>query len=403
MATPTLLQESVVQHDFYVPQCEIRIEGTGLPHDVLRDVSQVTYQDGLKEIDGFSITVNNWDAATRAFKYVGSETKATLKTDPRFRLFDPCNKRVQVYFGYLGALELMVEGTFTTLEPNFPSGGKPTLEVRGLNVLHKLRRKQYSDHWQGKKDSQIAQIIGRKVDKEVGKQFPLPVVVNDEALKAEDPLPYVAQTNQYDIDFLLLRARRLGYVVTVKPPKERSSKPDEKKTHLYFGPSGDPQEPVCELKWGASLLSFKPTLTTANQIKSVTVTGWDRDKQKRYTGQASVNSKKVLLKPALRDLLNVCDPRDEIVVNKPVRGKKEADNLALAILMDRSKEMVKASVTCIGLPKLRTGCKVKIEGVGERLRGTYFVTDTTHTYGDSGYTTSFNARLEPSGSLEGLE
>src|SRR6266849_2195803 len=174
MATPTLLEESLAQHGFYVPQCEVRIAGAGLPRDVLRDVSQVSYHDNLKEIDGFSITVNNWDAGTRQFKYIGAETQADLKgsnlESQRFRLFDPCNKEVELHFGYLGDLRLMVKGTFTTMEPNFPSGGKPTLEVRGLNALHKLRRKQYSDHWafaSGKRDSEVAREIGQKTDKDL--------------------------------------------------------------------------------------------------------------------------------------------------------------------------------------------------------------------------------------------
>ena len=69
----------------------------------------------------------------------------------------------------------------------------------------------------------------------------------------------------------------------------------------------------------------------------------------------------------------------------------------MAILRDRHKEMVKASVTCVGLPDLRAGQRVQIEGLGVRFSGTYFVTETTHTIGDSGYTTKFNARREDKG------
>ena len=38
--------------------------------------------------------------------------------------------------GYLGDLRVMLKGTFTTMEPNFPQSGAPTLAVRGLNALH---------------------------------------------------------------------------------------------------------------------------------------------------------------------------------------------------------------------------------------------------------------------------
>ena len=37
---------------------------------------------------------------------------------------------------------------------------------------------------------------------------------------------------------------------------------------------------------------------------------------------------------------------------------------------------------------------IDIGGVGERFSGRYFVTDTTHAVGDSGYTTQFGCRRE---------
>jgi len=406
MAIPTLADESRAQHGFYVPQFEIRIEGVGLPRDVLRDVSQVTYHDSLKEIDGFEITVNNWDSRTRQFKYVGFETAADLTGSDdraqRARLFDPCNKVVELRGGYLGDLRPLVRGTFTSLEPSFPSGGSPTLAVRGLNALHKLRRKQISQQppWENLRDSEIAKKIG-----EDRQRFPIPVVISEEALAKETSLPYIAQTQQYDIDFLFLRAKRLGYVVTIREGNENAKEKDRQKTHLYFGPSDGRRpgatDPLYKLRWGASLVEFKPTLTTANQVKSVIVKGWDRDKKEEITGSASLEA--VAINEDLHHLLNECDPREEIVVEKPVRSADDAKRVAIAILKDRHKEMVKASATCVGLPSLMAGTKVEIEGVGARFSGVYFVTGTTHAFGDSGYTTRFEARREATGSLEGLQ
>src|SRR6476469_9716492 len=156
MSTQTLASESVRQHGFYVPQFELRIEGVGLPRNVLRDVVQVTYRDNIKEIDSLELTVNNWDAGARRFKYIGDETAADLRgstrDSERYRLFDPCNKQVELWMGYAGDLRLMLKGTFTTLEPTFTSGGAPTLVVRGLNALHQLRRKQHSHTWDNKGD-----------------------------------------------------------------------------------------------------------------------------------------------------------------------------------------------------------------------------------------------------------
>ena len=48
----------------------------------------------------------------------------------------------------------------------------------------------------------------------------------------------------------------------------------------------------------------------------------------------------------------------------------------------------------MGLPDLRAGRTVQIGGLGNRFNGIYFITDTTHTIGNDGYRTTFNARRE---------
>ncbi len=408
MEVVPLVEESTRKEmgHFYVPRFEVKIEGVGLPRDVLRDVIQVTYKDNIKEIDSFELTVNNWDAGVRTFKYIGSETETGLKASSpesaRYRLFEPCGKEVEVWMGYLDSLKLMLKGHVTTMEPNFPSGGAPTLNVRGLNVLHKLRLRQYTCSWENERPSAIAENIATLLDsKSKKKRFPLPIIVSGEATAKEEKIHYVSQQNQYDIEFLLNLARRYGYVVFVREGNPKAKRPEEQQKHLYFGPSNDHvsglRKVVYELKWGISLVDFKPTLTTANQIKSVTVNGWDRKTKKAIKGVVALDDKDIRkVNPDLQDFL--CEAREEHVVDEPVFTEGEAKARARALLSDRLKEIVKASGTCVGLPELRAGQYVTIQGVGSRLSGTYFVTDSTHTISDSGYVTKFNARREERGS-----
>lgn len=404
MDVTTVLKESQEQGHFYVPRFEIKIAGVSLPANVLRDVLQVTYKHNIKELDSFEITVSNWDADKRMFKYVGAETKESLEKNPLHRLFDPCRHKsgVEVWMGYGAPLRLMLTGNFTTIEPNFPSSGGPTLTVRGLNVLHELRRKQYTCAWPDMTESEIAKNLETLTDRDSGgkKRFPLPVEIDANVLGSEDKIPYVAESNQYDIDFLLSRARRIGYVVFIKEEVKKGDVVVQPR-RLYFGPS-DANHPglrdvTFKLEWGVSLIDFKPTLTTANQIKSVTVNGWNRAKKQPIIGRASLDDPKFRLNRDLHSLLNNCDAREERVVDEPVFTQKQADERARAILLERSKEFVKASGTCIGLPDLRAGQRVCIAGLGERFSGLYFVIDTTHTMNDSGYITRFNARREDTG------
>lgn len=410
----TLAQESQQQNGFYVPQFQLQIDGVSVPHNVVRDITQITYKDNIKEIDSFELTVNNWDAITKRPKYIGFEPDpGSLRAgsdEELARLFEPCGKQVSLRMGYVGDMRLMLLGTFTTLEPNFPASGAPTLNVRGLNVLHQLRRKQYSTTWNSKRDSEIAQNLGTLRDNTLPtpdkRRIPLPVVIDSNAMHGEEPLPVVHEDNQYDIDFLLTRARRLGYVVYIREGDPRARNARERERHLYFGPS-DGRGPgvrdvMYRLKWGMSLIDFKPTLTTANQIKSVTVNGWDRTRQRAISVKVSLGERGATVNRDLHNLISACDAREEIVVDRPVHTEREAREAARAILGDQLKEIVKASATCIGLPDLRAGRRVIIEGLGPRFSGTYFITESTHTINDSGYITKFNARREQDGVLAGL-
>jgi uncharacterized protein len=399
VAVVTLREESARQRGFYVPRFEIKIAGANLPLDVLRDVMQVTYKDSVKELDSFEITVNNWDADKKQFKYVGAETQDSLKKNPLHNLFNPCGYEVDVLMGYgPNPLTLMLRGNFVTMEPNFPSSGGSTLTVRGLNILHKLRTSRHTYAWEKQRPSEIAKsfpdlpLDPKEPNK---KRFPLPVDIEGSDVNNETPIEYIAQSNQWDIEFLLALARRVGYVIFVKE-EEKKGNTVVKERRLFFGPS-DGNHPgfrpvTFELKWGLSLIDFKPTLTTANQIKSVTVNGWDRKTKQPIRGTASVET--LTLNGDLRENFESCDEREERVEDEPVFTQDEANKRAKDLLKERSRDLVKASGTCIGLPELRAGQRVVIGNLGSRFSGQYFITDTTHTISDGGYITKFNGRRE---------
>ena len=146
--------------DFYVPYFQVKIAGRLAGQDVVSDILQVSYKDSINDIDSFDLTINNWDADKRDFKYSDDD------------LFDP-GKELELWMGYYGkdAFRLMIKGQITALHPAFPSGGGSTLAISGLNVLHKLRTKQESHTYEKKTDSQIAkEIAGRlAISLEIGR------------------------------------------------------------------------------------------------------------------------------------------------------------------------------------------------------------------------------------------
>src|SRR5256885_16685624 len=140
---------------FYVPHFEVKIAGRNLPHDLVRDVLQVSYTDSIEEIDSFEMVVNNWDAEKGKLKYE-PPSQSNYAT-----LFDP-GQKLELWMGYLNNIRLMLKGEITTLEPNYPESGGSTLSVRGLNVLHSFRKKQHTYAWYDVKDSDIDVEIGQQ-------------------------------------------------------------------------------------------------------------------------------------------------------------------------------------------------------------------------------------------------
>jgi uncharacterized protein len=391
-----LARASAAARGFRVPRFELRIHGSAPDPRVQRDIVQVTYSDAVDKLDTFEIGVANWDQTRRRHPYIGSEGMPGDRPPDAAeleRLFEPCNKSVELFMGYADDLVLLMRGNFTTMEPTFSSAGPHTLTVRGLNQLHRLRRKKYDENFHDRTDSQIARSFDGKTDPQWtgpgqdARRIPMPVRVDDAAAAQEAPLPYVGQKSEYDIDFLWRRARVRGYVV-----EERLD--EQSRSYLYFGPSTGGPAPY-ELRWGAGLVDLKATLTTANQVRKVTVRGWDRAAQRAIEESCDWDDPQIRrLNPALGEIVRQCDPREERVITRPVPTRAAARDLARAILRGQAQDLVKVQGTVVGLPHLRAGSRVRVVGIGQRLSGEYFVTDTQHTFGAGGYTTHFGARRE---------
>ncbi|MEO8654470.1 MAG: hypothetical protein ABI409_10135, partial [Ramlibacter sp.] len=215
--------------------------------------------------------------------------------------------------------------------------------------------------------------------------------------------------NQFDIDFLLIEARKLGYVVYVDlEPQGRTAR-----EVLYFGPPDERHPGVpdvrYELRWGISLIDFSPKLSTASQVSGVEIRGWNRSTNRAIRPRVTTNDSdlrrhgittNVDLLPLVqrRDTLGLplgtCREREEVIVNEPQFTLQQAERRAAAKMTERLAQLVEATGTTIGLPHLRAGQRVVIDDVGRRFRGVYFITRTTHTINDSGYTTKFTAHRE---------
>lgn len=359
--------------DFYAPSFQVVLVGERLRGEPVHDIIQVSYKDDIKQIDSFEITVNNWDAKTRNFKYSDQH------------LFDP-GKQLELWMGYFGKdpLRLMIKGEITSLRPTFPASGQPTLAISGQNALHRFRGEQKPRAYMNVTDGDIAREIGHRLE----------VDVETNEIAEREKYQYVLQDTKYDLVFLMERAQRIGCEIVIA---EKGTKGKSEKSLLRFVPSDHIRRATYHLTYGRSLIEFQPELTTANQVNEVVVRGWDSKNKKKFEGVARRNQSRTRSldrRQGEQGIQKSFEQRKEIIANKPINSQQEADTMAKEAMEKMVKDTVKGRGSTVGLPDLRAGSVLMIDGLGERFTGRYYVTSTTHAISDSGYTTQFECRLE---------
>lgn len=364
------MQDVILQErELHYPAYDVRIAGRPVPPPLLSDIVEVTYRDAVDGLDVVELVVNNWDNDAGSFKYQDTAD------------FDP-PQPLDLDMGYYGALRRMIAAEIVTLESHMRGPGHVALHVRGLNRLHQLRTTQQTHVYEDKTDTQIA--------REIAGRLGVDLAGDPSAQAGEVSHPYLLQANEYDIVFLLSRARRIGYELWLKEGTGGQRT-------LHFGPS--PAVPVAPLtlEWGLGLQETVLTLSTAGETSEVEVRGWDPMRKTPIVERATWSMLDVQGLPdstVQGAVTRALDGRREVVVDRPARTAMEAKVLARRSLEGVAKDLAVVRATAIGTPSLRAGTKVTLNGLGRRYSGTYFVSRSTHRYGAGGYQTQFVARLE---------
>lgn len=356
---------------YFAPEFRVEVNGTAAAADVSKNIVDVSVTLVPDAIDALRLTLAN--------PYPALRWTHTADAD----LFREGNA-VKVWMGYAGApLELMFDGELTGVSPSFPESGSPTLEVEGFNRLHRLQQKFDLIDLQDATDGDMVRRIA-----------------DASQLKArvDDPgttYPSLSTNRQAHLPYLVDRARDVGREVWVEG------------TTLHFATprvAGEAAEHT--LVWGRTagsytekslpLQSFAPRLDARRQVTTVIVRGLDPLTRELIEGRAGEGSEDTTLGgsqtgPQVRAAA-LGGPTEMVVVDEPVTSQAEAEARARALYNQRAFEFIQGSGATLGLPWLRPGIVVPLDGLGPRFSGEYYVTRCTHSIGGSGYRTSFNVQ-----------
>jgi len=279
---------------------------------------------------------------------------------------------VEIGVGYRDQTPPLISGEITGIEPSFPEGGAPVLTVRGHDRRHRLMRSRRTRSFTNVKDSDIAS----RLASEAG--------LRPDAHDSEVNLPYVLQHSQTDLEFLMTRARCIGYEVLVQ---DRT---------LLFRPRACEESPAMTLHREVELLEFRPRLSTLGQVPELEVRAWSPQEKKEIVGHAAVGDESKPMGGSSSGPSAVRRAFDSAAgtrVTQPVHSQEEADQLARRGFVEMATRYIRAEGLCIGDPRLRAGTVVKIEGLGDRFSGLYNITLVEHRFGrHKGYRTAFSAR-----------
>jgi len=343
---------------YYVPFFKVKLNGSLIALDVSQKITQVVVTDHLDKADMVQLSVDNHDMDM---------------FDIYAELFGE-GSELSVTIGYHNGEENEFFGEITRVTSNFSANGAPTMSVTAYDMLHRLTRERTPDTYTKMTDSAI-------VAKIAGKAKLKPMVMPTTDIRES------VQTNSNNwLDFLKELAKRNNFEVWAK------------KDELHFGIRLDGIGTFHRFKYGESLISFQPTISTVSQVNEVEVRGWDAKKKKAVVGKAKQKKLAASTSVSARGRSQITtgagNNAKKVVNNPNVTTKSEADTLAEAILKTQSDKLIEGTGKVIGSPGIKAGTYMMLTGLGIKFSGIYFVTESTHTLGTTGYKTDFKVRKE---------
>jgi phage protein D/phage baseplate assembly protein gpV len=363
--------------DEFSAKPRIEVDGTALASEFDVDLERVVVDDHLFLPDMF------------VFRF--RDTERTVLAKARFKI----GSVVKVFAGPIGqdASEPLITGEVTALEAEFDTTGSHAM-VRGYDHSHRLHRGRRTESYRDVTDSDIVRKVAARAGITAG-------TIEATSIKHE----HVAQANLSDWDFLKARAREIGYELTVVGGKLDFRKP----VAAHDAPAtGDlDSSNRLQLILGKNLESFRPRLTSAEQVKDVEVRGWDPKRKQTVVGAAPAATTSATLNSTVQPatpaaLAQKFGGPTFVSVDRAHTSQTEVDAAAKSLSEQIAGAFAEAEGTAKGDPRLKAGTAVSIGLAGDPFEGRYTLSSTRHVFSPDGYKTTFVVSGRQERSLLGL-
>ena len=348
--------------------------------------NRISITDAVVKFDGVSLAVATLDKLVdmRVDNALGSPAQATLRFfDDDFNLFD--DKKLSKIGASVtislnrqgGAVQQVFAGEVVAIGTDQSPTALHELVLTCYDRAHRMARQSVLQTYQKQSYGDIVQSMAQ--------QHGLSAEVDSSITTIK--FDHLTQTTD-DASFLTQLCRRSGVHWRV----------DGTKLKLFAAKAG---QPVATLKWGVDLTRFRTRYSATEFNDDVTVRGWDPASKKEISGIASVapgHHGSSGLHSQQGDVKSLGTSKRS-TSRAVVVSQAEAEQVAKALRERATTAEVVARGETFGDPRLVPGTFVDIEGVGTRLKGTYFITSVEHVYNPQGYMTRFTTGPAASSTL----
>jgi len=286
--------------------------------------------------------------------------------------------------------ETLIKGEVTAFEAEYDATSLRTV-LRGYDLSHRLHRGRRTETYKNVTDSDIARTVANRAS--------LPIGQIDSTSGTFD---HVSQANLSDWDFLKSRAREIGYELAMDDGKFQFRQPVQASNAPQTGDFQNHTDPL-QLVFGDDLIEFRPRVTSAEQVSTVKVRGWDPAAKQAVIGSANAGT---VATAGVHDnsasLAGTFGSPTFTTVTRPLGQQAQVDTAAASIAEMISSAVAEADGTAHGNPRLKAGKAVSIGVVGTQFGGQYTLSGTRHVFGPQGYRTHFAISGRQDRSLLGL-
>jgi phage protein D len=290
-----------------------------------------------------------------------------------FLLFDrrtlDFGKELSVEFGPPTSQTQLFKGRITGIEGHYPQASAPMMTVLAEDRFQDLRMERRTRSFEDMSDSDVFS--------QIASQHGLTPRVD-----VDGPTYRVlTQVNQSDLAFLRERAAAIDAELWV----------DDRTLHAQARTRRNTN--TVTLKYGRNLFDFSVLADLSHQRTSVRVSGWDvsgKSALDEEAGESVVSAELDGKRSGSSVLSQALAERNERVAASVPLSQPEARAMAEARYRSRARGFLRGHGSADGMPSIRVGSTLDMQGLGDLFNGKYYVRVARHTFDlENGYHTSF--------------